>query len=464
MNRSTWIGASEEVAEINHRNIVFLLPTAARALAQGHAHGNSSSPQVTGHVTKLAGSSEYLWTAMTQQSGCTIQELVDQVCRTFDVVDPQVVSQNVESWASSLAQIGLIRESAAGAIERLPSAPVPGAPMHGAPQDHPSEAALTQTEWALMAHALVHGLARSLEARAVSIKGPVLEHYNLRSPRVSSDADVWIDEAHRPVVEGALEERGWEQRRDRGENQARVLPDHSATFFHPNWPVDIDIHWWFPGIGVDGNTAFERIWEHRSSMKAAGVCIAIPSIVDAAVIQMLHCAKQTTSPGRVDELDGAVLRVKKWPVARRNELVDRLVELHACDPLQKIFADAGISHLERQWTPEERKRWTFAAETDQSGSTAAILFQLWNAPWKRKPKELWEALWPSNAELIATDMRHDSSKEHVRAIRYRRWVKGMRALPNAAKALTRIVTRKSLDGDSTQPGTASGTPYRDGSQ
>ncbi|MDN6655139.1 MAG: nucleotidyltransferase family protein, partial [Bifidobacterium crudilactis] len=284
---------------------------------------------------------------------------------------------------------------------------------------------------------------RDIGARAISIKGPVLEHYGLRPPRQSTDADVWIDEAHREAVTLTLEGQGWEKRRDRGENQARVLPDHSATYFHPSWPVDIDVHWWFPGFGVDGTAAFERIWARRTSMQAAGSPITIPSIVDAAAIQMLHCAKQTTSLDRVHEFAGAIQRVKAWPAYRLDELVDRLVELNATDPLQAAFEAADIAHLENQWTPRERLRWSFAAETDQSGSTAAILYQLWNAPWTRKPRGLREAIWPNKAELIATDMQHDSSKKHVRAIRYQRWIRGMRALPEAAAALARLVLRSS---------------------
>lgn len=390
-------------------------------------------------MTKLTGSAEFLWRALTQQSVCTVKSLEDRVFETFDVNDPADVAMSVLEWAQNLARIGLLRVEDTASPDDTPER-IAGASSKQ-PRSLPIDITLGQNEWVLMVHALVQGLAADLGARALSIKGPVLEHYGLRRFRPSSDAGVWLDEAHRSAVVAELIAQGWEERRDRGEHQARIMPAHSVTYFHPNWPIDLDLHWFFPGLGVDADTAFSRIWQQRSEMQAAGITINIPSIVDSALIEMLHCAKQITYSDRMSELEGVVRVVRSWPISRRQARVDRVIEQRASDPLQELFRINGIGSLPTQWNSEERKQWKFAAATGQGGSTAAILYQVWTSPWRKKPRDLWDGIWPSEKELVDTDMQHDSSKHHIRVIRYQRFLKGMRALPEAVVALSKLVTR-----------------------
>lgn len=211
-------------------------------------------------------------------------------------------SKSIEHWADELAKCGLLGVRTQGRSESVIDSVVDDE----ATGERPVGESLTATEWVMMAHGLAQAVAIELGLRILSLKGPVVEHYALRFPRPSSDADVWISDDNRAKFISTLESMGWEARGERGERQVRLVPAHSVTYFHPDWPVDIDVHWWFPGIGVEGSRAFELFWKRRSQMVMAGVRAQILSKVDAAIIQMLHCVRELESDSRRRELEGAV--------------------------------------------------------------------------------------------------------------------------------------------------------------
>ncbi|WP_414973654.1 nucleotidyltransferase family protein [Acidipropionibacterium jensenii] len=355
----------------------------------------------------------------------------------FAIDDPTMVKSTIRGWVDALVEARLLRVSSGQVVSRESACTSSAIDA----DDLPVGETLTNHEWGLMAHGLAHGIAASLGIRAFSIKGPVLEHYGLRPPRASADADIWIDPVHYGAFTAALTSLGWIKRFDRGERQARVIPWHSFSYYHPEWPIDIDVHWWFPGIGIDREEAFNQIWENCQATTFSGVRARIPSKVDAAVIQMLHCVKDRESAVRRAELVHVVSLVGKWSTDDRACLVSHLVALRACDPLRPVLMEEGVE-LPAQWTPAEQRRWDVGVQCKEGSSTLAILYELEHVSWRSKPGVVMNALWPSDADVILTESTPDvsragMSRSEILVARARRLVRGVKELPEALHVLLR---------------------------
>lgn len=146
------------------------------------------------------------------------------------------------------------------------------------------------------------------------------------------------------------------------------------------------------------------------------------------------------SVSRQDELVKTLSVVAEWPAGQRRRLVSRLIELRACDPLHDALASVVV-HVPSQWTRLERQRWEVAADTEKSGSTGAIFYELRTAPWPKKGRILWDGIWLGNEELIATDVQHRSSRAHLLVSRLGRWRRGLKSLPGAILSVGRANRR-----------------------
>lgn len=414
--RVAGIRVADRTARIRHEDAIFVLAAGSRRPGT--------------QVTTLLGTSCFLWTTVESSGTCTVPELIVRAQESYSSDDPRAISEAVGQWVSALVGAGLLSaDDTAGPHESAARADAGPAPVGQT---------MTMREWGMMAHALAHSVASTRQIPMLSIKGPVLELHALRRRRDVADADVWVRHRDLDRFTRELEALGWEPRYERDDRQARVIPAHSTSFFHPSWPVDIDVHWWFPGLGVDGDTAFSAFWERHGVTDIAGLQVNIPSMVDSAVIQLLHCIRKQGSTLRKAELDDTVQIIAGWPRKDKDRLRSRLVELRSSDPLRVELGEIGIQ-LPAQWDAEERRRWGVDTQTHLEGSTGAMLYEAWTAPWSAKPKVLWNAIWPRDAELIATDVEHRTSRSHVLASRLRRWGRGLRAAPRALVTVLRTL-------------------------
>jgi len=278
-----------------------------------------------------------------------------------------------------------------------------------------------------LAQALVDHLSRTAGVRALAIKGPVLAAQGLRDRRTSSDADVLVEPASVPVVREALLRCGWQVRYER--EMPYLLERHSITLLHPGWPVDIDLHWYFPGLHAGPEEAFEHLWGHRSEIELAGRQVSCLDLVGNAVIAALHCERHPTAEGRRRELAGLVARVAAQPEDVRIQVRDLAVATRSATVLAEFLAGIGVPVDGDDLTPAEERRWRRYTQTHELGSTGAWLAGLGTGSWGDRVRTAVRALWPSAAELsrIHPHLAPLGRRDRMR-LRAARWRRGAAAL------------------------------------
>lgn len=148
------------------------------------------------------------------------------------------------------------------------------------------------------AHAVLQDVADDVAADVLHIKGAALDP-SLRHPqRPFSDADVLVRPEHVAAVLEACARRGWRTETSFGSGSPF---EHAATLRHPDWGY-LDVHRWWPGLGVSPERAFSLLWEERGRRDLAGVACAVPDVVDQALVQCLHVARSGT-PSPADHPD-----------------------------------------------------------------------------------------------------------------------------------------------------------------
>src|SRR3954452_14707989 len=111
-------------------------------------------------------------------------------------------------------------------------------------------------------HGVVDEVARRHGIRILFIKGPILGQQGLRDAHASIDVDVLVDPRRVGDLRRGLEELGWAIRVP--SNAPQVLALHSATYAHPLWPCEIDVHERFPGFLASPQATFDALWPYRT--------------------------------------------------------------------------------------------------------------------------------------------------------------------------------------------------------
>ncbi|QPZ37475.1 nucleotidyltransferase family protein [Paramicrobacterium chengjingii] len=278
------------------------------------------------------------------------------------------------------------------------------------------------------AHALVAFVAHERGFRALSIKGFTMSHYGLRAERTYADADVWVDPQSLDALIDALSEYGWTERYERV--TARILPDHSRTLIHDQWPCDIDLHWFFPGSFARPDQAFDYIWSSRSKHNIASTPIEIPSREVCTVIGLLHTLRHPDSPLHRSELEAICNAISHLDAEDTRGVAKAAEDLQALYVVKRTLSDLGIDTPEQETTDEAKYRWKIYTLTHDNGSTGAWLYAFRSAPFRNRPEILWRALYPTRQEIEREMRRKITTKE---ASRYRllRLAKGVKNFPRA---------------------------------
>jgi hypothetical protein len=304
---------------------------------------------------------------------------------------------------------------------------------------------LTLSEAVPLAQAFASHIASSRNIRTLAIKGPVFAAHGLRPSRVSSDADVMVDPARFEEFCTALLESGWRERFIR--QMPHVLPLHSRTFLHPEWPCDIDAHYYYPGFFGDAQQTFEEMWRSRVDVEIAHTRVPAQSRAGSAVIGALHALRHPRSNRHADEHDHIVRAVTSALDARERDDIRRLVEVgRAQEVLATFLRGIGLGPSRNDLTPGERRQWTFYRETHDDGATGAWLMAVRDAPWFMKPVLLARALFPTADEIRRSLPSPSTSWREVWAYRKARWNRGRVAIMRAWTA-----SRSAQDGETSSP-------------
>lgn len=282
-----------------------------------------------------------------------------------------------------------------------------------------------------LAHALVNHLGASAGIRVFSIKGPTLALLGLREERLAADADIWVEPSRVDDIHAMLVEIGWRVRFESADRQARFLPAHSRTFTHPGWPCDLDVHWWFPGLGVSPGRAFEILWPCAVDAKLANQPVRVLNRPAAGLIAALHGLRHARSALHRDDLDDLATRLAACPVAEQQEFGELARQLEAVEVMAPILGRLGLSYDHQPLNEKDRRIWFEYTQTCDDGYTGAWIAQLRDARWRDRPMVLSRALWKSTADLQAASP--DVKLRWPQRLRLRsiRWWSGMRHAPRA---------------------------------
>ncbi|MFT9096067.1 MAG: hypothetical protein ABF459_13125, partial [Gluconobacter cerinus] len=131
-----------------------------------------------------------------------------------------------------------------------------------------------------LAHAAVQYAAAGIDVRILFMKGLAAQRQGLRVPSlVPADVDVIVDPSRFTVFIEAMQYSGWRARYDSPE-APRMLGMHSVTLIHPDWPCDIDAHYFLPGFFCPPQQVFDRLWAQHEEIMLAGKTVPVPARAD----------------------------------------------------------------------------------------------------------------------------------------------------------------------------------------
>ena len=153
-----------------------------------------------------------------------------------------------------------------------------------------------------LAHATVQAIADEGGVDLLHIKGPAVAPELLpyraealdngtesgrRQARMSTDADVLVRLAHVDAFMAGLAQHHWQIVTRFATGSAF---EHAASLWHTQLGY-VDVHRRFPGIRLDAEEAFARLWEERQTVEIAHRPIATPSVDAQRFILLLHAAR-----------------------------------------------------------------------------------------------------------------------------------------------------------------------------
>jgi hypothetical protein len=281
-----------------------------------------------------------------------------------------------------------------------------------------------------LATALSAHVARRTGVRVLFIKGPVAELQGLRAPHASLDVDLLVEPGVAERFINGLRELGWHDRP--GYRPLPLSGGHATTLIHDEWPCDIDVHFYWPGFAASNAEVFEALWSRRVQVPIAGHPVDAPSRTDGMLVLALHALRGDRSPGGSRAYRQLVGRAHTAFDDRERALVlDAAIELGATATAGHFLRELGFaSPVDAQ--SEEALLWRIRSEV--SGGTADWLIELRRTPWHRRPKVLFEAIFPSPDRLRMLHPEVGPGRGAVVAAWWRRLGKGLAALPEARRA------------------------------
>ncbi|WP_432560124.1 nucleotidyltransferase family protein [Granulicoccus sp. GXG6511] len=266
------------------------------------------------------------------------------------------------------------------------------------------------------AHAVAQAVADRHGIRLLHIKGPAVDESLLDLgpttddspgepvPRHSTDADVWVDPEAVQRFLAAMSEHGWQLKVAFEDGSAF---EHAATLGHAQLGY-LDVHREFPGIGLDRQGAFERLWTNRTSIEIAGLPCWVPAVSAQRLVLLLHAARGGT---RRDHPD---IR-RTWTDASEPE---RLAVRRLAQNLQAEVPLAGaIGELERFRGRREYWLWKVLSESSVRHSMVTIwAARVWAEPTPaRAGRTAFRLLLPKPQRLVLLEGRAPTRRDALRA-------------------------------------------------
>jgi len=181
--------------------------------------------------------------------------------------------------------------------------------------------------------AAVQTLADSHAIPLLHLKGEIVDPSLRPDGRTGGDVDVLVHPDHVARVHSQLLARGWSLY---STFEWGSPFGHAQTYLHPMWGF-LDLHRFFPGIGLEPGEAFDQLWASRTEMVVAGVACPVPDVDAQAVILLLNAAR--AGQGASADVERAWLQASDAERERRRRRADLLDA--------RLAFDAAIGELDR---------------------------------------------------------------------------------------------------------------------
>ncbi|MGD8168350.1 nucleotidyltransferase family protein [Herbiconiux sp. P16] len=281
-----------------------------------------------------------------------------------------------------------------------------------------------------LGYASVTRIAETSGIRILLIKGLVLQELGLRPPRAYADIDVLVEPARFAEFVSLLGDFGWHERvhlwlYDR-------IEEHSITLIHDGWPVDIDVHRYYPGFLAPAEVVFEALWARRQTFTIAATDVVGTDVVGGAAILGLHALRWLHTARNKEELSHLLTRLRA-----DHQLAEELAELAAAtgssQTLGPIFADIGTAPRHGvAVSPKAIKSWNRrVAHPSRTGEWLTYFGQL---PLRQRPRELLIVLWPPREMYLQEHPEIGRSAGALFRARSRRILHGLSGLVRAIPA------------------------------
>lgn len=268
-----------------------------------------------------------------------------------------------------------------------------------------------------LVHVVVARVAEQRGIRCVFVKGPELHRQGLRERDHSGDVDVWCEPRRWVELVTALAPLGWSREPDPWWG---TPVGHSATLTPLDWGCQIDVHRRMPGMTMDDDEAFARVFDACESIRVAGSSVRVPRRDPHAVITALHAARpeigRGIAPSGID-LATDLLRRLDDPVAA----CDRLGAIPALsEALRRIVPDAEIPPA--RGAPRD---WVWRDRPDRARAYIAALGEY---GLHARVSLVWRLVWPSAEVALESARRAGSAAEGPFRARLHRVLRGVRGL------------------------------------
>ena len=269
------------------------------------------------------------------------------------------------------------------------------------------------------AHASLQVLAEDRGIDLLHIKGPavddslldrrvaedadgpdVLNPVTTVVPRFSVDADVLVRPSHVPALFDVMHRHGWSTK-FRFEDGSAF--EHAATMEHP-FLAPVDVHRTFPGVRLEPEAAFERMWADRHTTLLAGYPCPVPSVTAQRLILILHAAR-----GRVVGHPD-VRRCWVDATSEERDEVDRLaLELGA-----EVGLAAGTGRLEDHQGEPGYELWR-ALSTGETSLVAMWAARVRAAPTRREAVRTAVRLVVPNPQRLEVSLGRPPTRRELAA-------------------------------------------------
>ncbi len=138
-----------------------------------------------------------------------------------------------------------------------------------------------------LGRAAVQTIADASGVDLLHIKGDAVDATLRPGRQAGSDVDAMVRPGQIGVMDRALRRHSWTVY---STFRTGSPFGHAQTYRHEIWGY-LDLHRSFPGIELDGERAFDRLWKGRGTIAFAGVDCAVPAMPAQATILLLNAAR-----------------------------------------------------------------------------------------------------------------------------------------------------------------------------